>query len=190
MSEAEREVKLKQLERKISDKKDEIRKSKAKLQTLQRKEEEREKRDSTFFGKLKGAFSLGLDGLFDGGETVVLQVAIQSAQEELDKLERKYAKLNSPNSKKAKKLTPEDKKMHEVLESTKRDIRFSVERKVLKNVTTLAEIQRVEDEYMDAIIKNEELTPEQRREQIKQLQRDCDEARKELRTKTSIYEED
>ena len=84
----------------------------------------------------------------------------------------------------------EDLKTQVARDRDKRDIRFKVEKAILKNVTTLAEIQRIEDECTDAIINHPDLSAEQKREQLKQLRRDCEEAKKNINTDINPYEDD
>ena len=79
-----------------------------------------------------------------------------------------------------KARSEDERKMNEARDRRKLDIRFKIEADVLKNVTTLAEIQRLEDEYTDTILNHPDLTTEQKREQLKQLRRDCEAAKKNL----------
>lgn len=106
---------------------------------------------------------------------------------ELAKLDRQ---LGGSEGTEAKAKSEDDKKMDAARDRSRRDIRFKVETNVLKNVTTLAEIQRIEDEYTDLILTNGSLSTEQKREQLKQLRRDCEEAKKNLRHDTNIFEDD
>ena len=103
---------------------------------------------------------------------------------ELAKLERQL------QGSEGRARTEDERKMNTARDRRKLDIRFKVEAEVLKNVTTLSEIQRIEDEYMEAILKHLDLTAEQKREQLKQLQRDCEAAKKNLSRDTGLYEEE
>jgi hypothetical protein len=87
------------------------------------------------------------------------------------------------------KRTEDEIKMQASREYDKRTIRYKVETTVLKNVTTLAEIQRIEDEYTDTILNHPNLSTEEKREQLKQLRRDCEEAKKNLNADIRLYED-
>jgi hypothetical protein len=103
---------------------------------------------------------------------------------ELEKLNRQL------QGSEAKARSEDERKMNEARDRRKLDIRFKIEADVLKNVTTLAEIQRLEDEYTDTILSHPDLNTEQKHEQLKQLRRDCEAAKKNLTRDTGLYEED
>jgi len=102
----------------------------------------------------------------------------------------KHKRGSIGQKKKVDKRSEDEIKMEASRNYEKREIRFKVETTVLKNVTTLAEIQRVEDEYTDTIINHPDLSTEQKREQLKQLRLDCEQAKKKLNTEIALYEED
>jgi len=123
-----------------------------------------------------------------GGYTELAQL-----DQEIEKKKRlvELAKLDRQlDSKEGKARGEDERKMDAARDRRKLDIRFKIEASVLKNVTTLAEIQRIEDEYTDTILSHPDLTTEQKREQLKQLRRDCEEAKKNLTRDTNIYEDE
>jgi hypothetical protein len=110
--------------------------------------------------------------------------------QEIEKKKRlvELAKLDRQLGEKEGQAKSEDEqKMNAARDRRRLDIRFKIEASVLKNVTTLAEIQRLEDEYTDTILNHPDLNTEQKREQLKQLRRDCEEAKKNLTRDTNIY---
>ena len=89
-----------------------------------------------------------------------------------------------------RKMTEDDIKMEQAEERDRRDVKFKVRSTVLKGVTTIAEIQKAEDEETDRILGDRSLTPSQQRERLKQLHHDCDEAKQRIRTGTAIFEDE
>ena len=130
-------------------------------------------------------------------ERVDLEDEVERAKLDADKEEHitrsvKARYKREQISKKATKpeKSEEDLKMEASRDHDKRTIRFKVETTVLKNVTTLAEIQRIEVEQTARILSDRSLTPEQQQELLSQLRRDCDEAKKNLNDDIRPYEDD
>jgi hypothetical protein len=128
-------------------------------------------------------------------ERVDIEDEVERAKLEADKEEHLTRAVNARYkreqiSRKAAKpeKSEEDLKMQAARDRDRRDIRFKVERTILKNVTTLAEIQRIEDKQTDIILNCSDLTTEQKRAQLKQLHSDCEEAKKNLNIDIDLYE--
>lgn len=123
-----------------------------------------------------------------GGYTEIARL-----DQEIEKKKRlvELAKLDRQlQGSEGKTRSEDERKMNEARDRRTLDIRFKIEAEVLKNVTTLSEIQRLEDEYTDTILSHPDLSTEQKREQLKQLRRDCEAAKKNLARDTGLYEED
>jgi len=85
----------------------------------------------------------------------------------------------------------EDKaKMKAVSQRRKNNIKFVVQERLSKNLTTLEEIQNFQKERSAAIKNNRDLSYDEQTEQLKQLESECEAYRREIKSQVSVYEED
>lgn len=111
-------------------------------------------------------------------------------QIEKRKRELELARLDKDFDAESRRQTEDDIMMEASEERSRRDVAFKVRRTILKGVTTIAEIQKAEEEETARILANRSLTPDQQREQLKQLRSDCEEAKQQVRTGVGIYEDE
>lgn len=114
-----------------------------------------------------------------------LQLEIEKKKKQLE-----LARLDKDFQAESGKKSEDDIKMEATEERSRRDVAFKIRHTILKGVTTIAEIQKAEDEETARILGNRSLTPDQQREQLKQLRYDCEEARQQVRTGVGVYEDD
>jgi hypothetical protein len=88
------------------------------------------------------------------------------------------------------KRSHDDRQMDEARDRVKRDIKWKMENQVLRNVTTLAEIQRSEREETQRILRDRSLSTEEQMERLEQLHRDIEQAKRNLNQNTNPFEDD
>lgn len=105
-------------------------------------------------------------------------------------IQAKIAKQERKIEKTGGKRSQDDRQMDEARERVKRDIKWKMENQVLRNVTTLAEIQRIEREETQRIFQDRSLSPQEQMERLDQLRRDIEEAKRNLNQDTNPFEDD
>jgi hypothetical protein len=111
------------------------------------------------------------------------ELRMKELQAKIAKQERKIENTDGKRSR-------DDRQMDEARDRVKRDIKWKMENQVLRNVTTLAEIQRSEREETQRILRDRSLSTEEQMERLEQLRHDIEEAKRNLNQDTNPFEDD
>lgn len=105
-------------------------------------------------------------------------------------LQAKIAKQDRKIENTGGKRSRDDRQMDDARDRVRRDIKWKMENQVLKNVSTLAEIQRIEREETQRIFQDRSLSPQEQMERLEQLRRDVELSKRNLNQDTNPFEDD